>query len=179
MIQHFRLEIVKVIIIASPAFVKDQLLDYIMKTAVIQEQKSMLEAKSKIILTHCSSGHKHELHELLKSPLLANKLADTKYAQEVKVLQNFYTMMNDDMDRAIYGLSHIHKALDMGAIGTLMLTDTLFRASDLTTRKLYIHIVEQVRSQGGKVLLFSSLHVSGERKFFNYYTLKFNHQISI
>jgi len=72
-------------------------------------------------------------------------------------------MLNEDQDRAFYGWDHVKKADERGAIGTLLLSDELFRAADIPTRRRYIRLVESVRSMGGKVLIFSSLHFSGEQ----------------
>ncbi|CAG8458065.1 91_t:CDS:10 [Ambispora gerdemannii] len=124
-IRHVNFDVVKVVIIASPGFVKDQLFEYVFAEAVSQ-------------------------------------LADTKYAQEMTTLDKFFKMLNDDPDRAFYGWEHVSKAGELGAIGTLMLSDELFRSADIATRKKYIELVKSIRSNGGKVLIFSSLHVSGE-----------------
>jgi hypothetical protein len=42
------------------------------------------------------------------------------------------------------------------------------RSQDVQKRKRYIKIVDAVKENGGEVRIFSSLHVSGERKFRNY-----------
>lgn len=49
------------------------------------------------------------------------------------------------------------------AVQSLMLTDELFRASNVATRKKYVQLVESVREHGGDVKICSALHVSGER----------------
>ncbi|CAG8436370.1 1475_t:CDS:10 [Funneliformis caledonium] len=162
-INHVNFEIVKVIILASPGFVKDQCFNYIFAEAVKQENRQLIENKSKFVLIHCSSGHKYALQEVLQDPSVQSQLSDTKYAQEVLTLDRFFKMLNDDPDRAFYGWNHIKKAEERGAIGTLLLSDELFRAADIPTRKKYIQLVESVRGTGGKVLIFSSLHVSGEQ----------------
>lgn len=41
--------------------------------------------------------------EVLADPSIAVKLADTKAAGEVKALDDFYTMLQTDPDRAYYG----------------------------------------------------------------------------
>lgn len=38
------------------------------------------------------------------------------------------------------------------------------RSADVPTRQRYVALVESVRDGGGTVKVFSSLHVSGERK---------------
>ncbi|CAG8547189.1 13293_t:CDS:10 [Ambispora leptoticha] len=161
-IRHVNFDVVKVVIIASPGFVKDQLYEHIFAEAVKSDNKTLLENKSKFLLIHCSSGHKHSLQEVMQDPSVQSQLADTKYAQEMTTLDKFFKMLNDDPDRAFYGWEHVSKAGELGAIGTLMLSDELFRSADIATRKQYISLVKSVRNSGGKVLIFSSLHVSGE-----------------
>ena len=46
----------------------------------------------------------------------------------------------------------------------------MFRSSDLKERKRYVKLVDTVRETAGDVRIFSSLHVSGERMYFNIYT---------
>lgn len=40
----------------------------------------------------------------------------------------------------------------------------IFRARDVATRKKYVALVDSVKDNNGEVRVFSSLHVSGERK---------------
>jgi len=42
----------------------------------------------------------------------------------------------------------------------------VFRCQDIALRKEYVELVENVKDSGGDVKIFSSLHVSGERKFY-------------
>lgn len=39
------------------------------------------------------------------------------------------------------------------------------RSADIPTRQRYVRLVESVKDNGGNVRIFSSLHVSGERKW--------------
>ncbi|CAO3599233.1 unnamed protein product [Absidia cylindrospora] len=154
---------VKAIILASPGFVNEQLYDYIFDQAVKTDNKILFENKYKFIQIHSSSGHKHALNEIMQEPSIQAKLADTKAAREVQALDAFYQMLNTDAYRAFYGYDHVAKAHERGAIGTLLVTDELFRSADIATRKKYVALVEDVRAAGGKVFVFSSLHVSGEQ----------------
>ncbi|KAI8079940.1 pelota [Halteromyces radiatus] len=163
LIRTVDLSFIKAIILASPGFVKDQLYDYIFDQAVKTDNKALFENKYKFIQIHSSSGHKHALNEVMQDPAILARLADTKAAREVQALDAFYQMLNTDADRAFYGYDHVAKAHERGAIGTLLVTDELFRSADMDTRKKYVTLVEQVREAGGKVFVFSSLHVSGEQ----------------
>jgi hypothetical protein len=57
----------------------------------------------------------------------------------------------------------VKRANEEMAIETLLITDALFRSQEITTRKKYVDLVEQVRENGGNVRVFSSLHVSGDK----------------
>jgi len=162
-LRHFNFDVVKCIIVASPGFVKDQFCEYMFQQAVKNEWKAITENKSKFLLVHSSSGHKHSLKEVLADPAVTARLADTKAAAEVKVLDTFFTMLQTEPDRAYYGISHVEKANEAMAIETLLVTDELFRSMDLPTRKRYVKLVESVKENGGDVRVFSSLHVSGEQ----------------
>ncbi|KAG2222617.1 hypothetical protein INT45_008281 [Circinella minor] len=156
-------DIIKAVIIASPGFVREQVYQYIFDQAVKTDNKVLMENRSKFVLIHSSSGHKHALNEVMQDPAIQSKLADTKAAREVQALEQFYTMLNNDPDRAFYGINHVLKANEHGAIGTLLVTDELFRSADIATRRKYVDLVESVRNMGGDVRVFSSMHVSGEQ----------------
>lgn len=72
-------------------------------------------------------------------------------------------MLQTEPDRAYYGLGQIEMASEAMAVETLLVTDELFRSTDLLTRKRYVKLVENVKDNGGDVRVFSSLHVSGEQ----------------
>lgn len=65
-----------------------------------------------------------------------------------------------------YSLKHVERANEAEAIDTLLISDSLFRSKELSERKRYVSIVDKVRENSGQVKIFSSLHVSGERKWF-------------
>lgn len=162
-LRHINFEVIKCILVASPGFVKDQFCDYMFQQAVKNEWKAIIDNKSKFLLAHSSSGHKHSLKEVLADPTVTSKLADTKASSEVKALDNFFTMLQTESDRAYYGVRHVEKANEAMAVETLLVTDELFRSTDLPTRKRYVQLVESVKENGGDVRVFSSLHVSGEQ----------------
>ncbi|KAJ3103237.1 hypothetical protein HDU97_010301 [Phlyctochytrium planicorne] len=162
-LKHFNLDVVKVIILASPGFLKEQLFEFMKATAIRTDNKPFIQFFPKFVLVHCSSGQKHALSEALSDPNVQTRLSDTKFAQEVKSLENFYITLAADSAKAFYGIKHVEGAAAKGAIDVLMITDELFRSADVPTRKRYIALVETVRSFGGTVLIFSSLHTSGEQ----------------
>ncbi|XP_031553957.1 protein pelota homolog [Actinia tenebrosa] len=162
-LRHINFEVVKCVLVGSPGFVKDQFLDYMFQQATKMEWKNLLDNKSKFLSVHSSSGHKHALKEILSDPSIASRLADTKASSEVKSLDTFYTTLQNEPDRAYYGVRHVERANEAMAVETLLVTDKLFRSADLPTRRRYVALVESVKENGGEVKIFSSLHVSGEQ----------------
>ncbi|KDO30272.1 translation factor pelota [Saprolegnia parasitica CBS 223.65] len=161
--RHVDFSLVKCVLLASPGFVKDDFFKFMMEYAVRSDDKLLLENKSKFILCHASSGHKHALDEVLTDPKVQVQLEDTKAAGDVKCLETFFEMLHTDQDKAYYGYNHVVKANQQMAIDTLLITDALFRSQDLAVRRKYIDLVENVRANGGHARVFSSLHVSGDK----------------
>ena len=58
----------KIIVIASPGFVKDSVYDYFFAEATKTNNKALLQARQKFVRVHVSSPHVHSLVEVLKSP---------------------------------------------------------------------------------------------------------------
>ncbi|CAH3108787.1 unnamed protein product [Pocillopora meandrina] len=160
-LRHINFEVIKCILVASPGFVKDQFCDYMFQQAVKNDWKAIIDNKSKFLLAHSSSGHKHSLKEVLADPTVTARLADTKKNRcfgEIVQIFNRASVIS-----SLISVTHVEKANEALAIETLLVTDELFRSTDLPTRKRYVKLVESVKENGGEVRVFSSLHVSGEQ----------------
>mmetsp|Transcript_14920 Transcript_14920/g.22053 ORF Transcript_14920/g.22053 Transcript_14920/m.22053 type:complete len:287 (+) Transcript_14920:186-1046(+) len=160
-LRHVDFAKVKCVLLASPGYVKDDFYKYMMAECVRRDDRPLIENKSKFVLCRASSGHKHALEEVFSDPNIMSRLTETKVAKEVEVLNQFMRMIDTNPYKAYYGYSHVNKANEELAIESLLVTDELFRSSDVITRKKYVSLVESVRENGGKVFIFSSLHVSG------------------
>ncbi|KAI0750755.1 eRF1 domain 1-domain-containing protein [Daedaleopsis nitida] len=153
----------RAIVVASPGWVRDGVFDFIMAEASRTSNKALLTARNKFIKVHVNSPHVHSLVEALKSPEIASQMKETKFAREGMMLDKFFKMLASDEMRAWYGPDHVALARDRGAIGTLLISDELFRSSDPALRKKFVGIVEDVKQKGGEVLIFSSMHESGQQ----------------
>nr|AAL87190.1 putative pelota [Oryza sativa Japonica Group] len=162
-LKHIDFEVVQCAVIASPGFTKDQFRDYMHLEAARRDLRLIIENKQRIVLAHAPSGYKHSLKEVLDSPSVMTLIKDTKAAQEVQALKDFFNMLTNDSARACYGPKHVEIANERLAIQTLLITDNLFRNSDIATRQNYVRLVESVKKFGGTVHIFSSMHVSGEQ----------------
>ncbi|XP_062144382.1 protein PELOTA 1 [Alnus glutinosa] len=162
-LKHVDFSVIRCAVIASPGFTKDQFHRHLLLEAERRQLRPIIENKSRIVLVHTTSGYKHSLREVLDAPNVMNMIKDTKAAQEVRVLKDFFNMLTNDPARACYGPKHVEVAHERLAIQTLLLTDSLFRNSNTAERKRYVNLVNSVKDSGGDVHIFSSLHVSGEQ----------------
>ncbi|XP_057960904.1 protein PELOTA 1-like isoform X1 [Malania oleifera] len=162
-LKHVDFDIVQCVVIASPGFTKDQFHRHLLLEAERRLLRAIIENKSKIILVHTTSGYKHSLREVLDAPNVMNMIKDTKAAEEVRALKNFFNMLSNDPARACYGPKHVEVAHERMAVQTLLITDDLFRSSDIAMRRKYVKLVESVKDSGGTAHIFSSMHVSGEQ----------------
>ncbi|XP_078175553.1 protein PELOTA 1-like isoform X1 [Carex rostrata] len=163
LLMHIDFSIIRCVVIASPGFTKDQFRDYLLMEAQRQDLKTIIKNKSRIIVAHATSGYTHSLKDVLQSPNVMNLIKDTKAAKEVRALKDFFTMLSQDSSRACYGPRHVEFANERLAVETLLITENIFRNSDVGERQRYVRLVESVKDSGGSVHIFSSLHISGEQ----------------
>jgi len=159
----FEIDKVKVVLLGSPGFYATKLREFIFSHAEKTENKPLLRAKPKFIVEHTSSGHKHALNEALLSPAVRAKLADTRFARETDAVEQFFRMIHTEEERAWYGGKEVAKAVDKGAVATLLICDSLFRSQSVAERRKYVAMKEEVEKQGGEVMVLSSIHESGVR----------------
>uniref|UniRef100_A0A7C9CQL6 Protein pelota homolog n=1 Tax=Opuntia streptacantha TaxID=393608 RepID=A0A7C9CQL6_OPUST len=162
-LKHVDFKVIRCAVIASPGFTKDQFHRHLLLEAERRQLRSIIENKSRILLVHTTSGYKHSLREVLDAPNVMNMIKDTKAAQEVRALDDFFSMLSNDPARACYGPKHVEVAHERMAIQTLLITDELFRSADIATRQKYVNLVKSVKDSGGTAHIFSSMHVSGEQ----------------
>lgn len=161
--RHIDFAKIKVVILASPGFLKDDFYQYMLAAAQSKGLAVITSSKDRFVLAHCSAANKMALGYVLSDPKVAAKLSDTKAAGEVAALNRFFEMLVTDPERAQYGWKHVRVGADRGAVDTLLLSDALLRSRDPVVRRTYVRLVDDVKSGGGSVHLFSSLHVSGEQ----------------
>lgn len=161
LLRHVDFSKIKCILIASPGFVKDEFFKYMSEQAVRRDDRTIIENKRKFLLCKASSGHKHALEDVFSDPSIMEQMMDTKISKEIDALNQFMRMIDINPDKAYYGYNHVNKANDELAVESLLVTDELFRSSDIATRKKYVQLVESVRENGGQTFIFSSLHISG------------------
>lgn len=160
--RNFDFEKLKMVILCSPGFYAKTLYDKVIQYAQEEQNKVLTNNKSKFLVAHCSTGYIQGITEVIKNPSYSSKLQDTKFSQEVLTIDKFLKHLNDDDFKAWYGEAEVTKAVDLGAVSTLLITDTLMRSDDIEQRKKSFELAQQVEKSGGSVAVFSEMHNSGE-----------------
>lgn len=155
----------RVVLLASPGFWRETMYDFLLAEATRRNDKILMgsEGKRKLLKVHTATTHVHSLMDLLKSPEVMAQLQDTKFTRENQVLDKFLRTLSSDDLRAWYGERAIVLAASRGAIGTLLLSDAMLRSTHPMRRKQWVDLCDQVKSFGGSVVIFSSLHESGRQ----------------
>ncbi|CAL5389371.1 unnamed protein product [Camellia sinensis] len=161
--KHIDWNMVRCVVIGSPGKIKAEFHQYILSEAQRSSKlKSIENNKSCILLVNTNSGKENCLNEVLHNITVTNFIRDTKASVEIKAMKEFTDLLSSNSDRACYGLKSVEAAQELSAIKTLMITDELFKNAEIAMRKKYTGLIKSVTEAGGKALVLSSMHVSGE-----------------
>jgi len=141
------------IIIAGPGFIKENFLKLLWE--------SYPETAKKCILDSTSSIGVSGFQEVLRRGTVDKIAKEMRITEEAKLIEVLLSEIAKD-GTATYGYDEVKKALELGAIETLMIVDeTLrdFRYSD-TDIDRFLRDVERAR---GKIIVFSSEFEPGKR----------------
>ena len=141
------------IILASPAFFKDDLMKDIKNE----------ELRNKIILASCSSVGTNGIDEVLKREETRTALAEDRIAKEMELVERLLSEISKD-NLAVYSLKDTRHASEAGAVEILLTTDSLIRKKreDNSYEELD-SIMKLVDSMKGDVHIISSDHDAGKK----------------
>lgn len=163
--KDFQLEIIKAlksylerhqfqnIILASPAFYKEDILKKITDTNL----------KSKITLATCSDVSKAGLEEVMKRPELKTVLQESRNRQEKLLVDQLLQEINKN-NLAAYGWEEVQQAVYAGAVSKLLLTDGFihkFRMED--SYQELDEVMKQIDNLKGEIHIISSDNESGKQ----------------
>jgi len=141
------------IIVASPAFYKEDLLKKIKET----------EVKKKIVLATCSDVSERSLDEVLKRPELANTLKCSRAREEELVVDELLSEINKD-NLAAYGKKEVQKAVDAGAVSKLLISNEFIKEQRAKNNYAQLDLImKNVDALKGKIYLISSEMEAGKK----------------
>ena len=168
LLRHIDLNDSLPILLASPGYTASLFQKFIQDYAVQSGNKPLQSQKQNFLVVHSPTGQLHSLAQVLQSTEVTNRLKDTKYARETKLIDTFFDLMRKDEGKAWYGPKEVERAVEQGAVGrgggVLLISNALFRAQDVAIRRRWVTLVDRVqKKEGGEVKVLSSEHESGKR----------------
>ncbi len=141
------------IVIASPAFYKEDLFKKIINKLL----------RAKIVLATTSGVDENSLDEVIKSPELANTLKSSRARAEHIIIEELLSAIKKDT-LAAYGEKEVKKAVELGAVSVLLLTDNFIKKKKENKEFEEIdQFMKKVDSLQGKIHLISSEHDGGKK----------------
>ncbi|MBU1245883.1 MAG: mRNA surveillance protein pelota [Nanoarchaeota archaeon] len=142
------------IILASPAFWKENLFKIIKKKAP--------ESAKKIILSTCNSTGENAIIEVLKRKEVQTALKEDRIAKETGLIEELLEEISKD-NLAVYGIKEVENAVNSGAVKTLLLTDSLMKKYRTKNFEKLDSLMKNVESQKGEIRIISTEHDAGKK----------------
>ncbi len=144
---------VKTIILASPAFWKDELM------------KSLKDddLKKKIIFATCSTVGKTAINEVLKRDEVKKALHEDRITKEVNIIEELLSEIKKN-ELAVYGIKDVKNAVDAGAVKDLLVCDSLIQTKrDDGSFFELDSIMKNADSVKANIMIISSDHDGGKK----------------
>ncbi|MBU4502121.1 MAG: mRNA surveillance protein pelota [Nanoarchaeota archaeon] len=146
---------IEVIVIASPAFWKEDLMK------VMKQKYSDLVPK--VIISTCNATGKNGINEVLKRPEISSALKQERVIKETALVEELLVEISKN-NLAVYGLEQTKSAAESGAIKNLLITDKLIQ--ELRKKEEYEKldsIMKLVDQSGGDIVIISEEHDAGKK----------------
>ncbi|KAL5708923.1 hypothetical protein ACHQM5_019666 [Ranunculus cassubicifolius] len=158
--KHVDFKTVKHVVIAGPGGLKDKFHSHLFSEAKKLKLKSILDNKSRFVLVPTNSRN---IKEVLEIAAVKKFVKETEDTEGSSVMDELDFLCATDADHACYGWKSVNTANKLVAIRTLLITEELYRSSDVATRKKYTNLLESVKKSGGTTQVLSCDRDSGKR----------------
>ncbi len=143
------------VVIVGPGSTKDKLVEYL--------KNKVPASKNRILLEHVSTGTVAGIHEALNRGIIERIASEIRLNREIRLMEDVMTHLGKETDKVVYGLDDIVRAVQFGAIETLLVLDKLFREAPADLRRKLENIMRQVEKQAGTLEIFSADHEAGNK----------------
>lgn len=128
----------------------------------VEDFKKILTTKKpalarKCFFDHASNAEKTGVYELLKRGVVEKAFGEMRLAKEFSLLEEFKKHISREDGLACYGLEDVGKALEYGAVSTLMVTDEIVRTTAGAAR-----LFEEARKKGAELVVFDVNDEAGQ-----------------
>ncbi len=153
--ENYSDETVDVLIIAGPGILNEKFAEWL--------SKAIPNVKNKIIIETAHSADKSGIYELIKKGVTSKKLEEFRLNQEATLINSLLERLGKDMQKAATGLESVEKAIQYGAVDTLLVADKYIREGSIEERQKIDELLRNVENNRGKIVILSTLHEAGEQ----------------
>ncbi len=143
------------IVIAGPGFTKEHFLKYLVSKAP--------ELSGKVIIETASSGGENAVYEVLRRGVISKVAEEMRVEEELKLMEEFLKRLGQESGTIAYGMEDVEKAVTLGAVDILLITDKKLRESSREERKKLDELLREVEKRRGKVVIFSANTPAGKQ----------------
>lgn len=134
-------------VIAGPGFAKED---------VYAKIKQEPEISGNVVMENCSHTGETGVQEIIRRGAVEKALKDSRIAEETGAVESFLTELSKD-GKVTYGKVEVEKAVDMGAVEMLLVSEKCVRESE--------KLMEKAEKNGAQVFVVSELHESGQKLY--------------
>ena len=143
------------IVIVGPGSTKEKLAEVL--------KNKVPKSKNLILLEHVSTGTVSGIYEALNRGIIERIASEIRLNREIQLMNDIMRHLGKDTGKTAYGWTEINRAVQFGAVETLLVLDKLFREAEPEQRRKMETIMRQVEKQAGTVEIFSAEHQAGKQ----------------
>lgn len=144
------------VIIIGLGFIKNYFLDFL--------RENMPELLEKVVdVKSVNSTGKAGIYEALRSGILAKALKHARMIEETLAVEETLRRLGVGRGDVAYGLSEVERAVSLGAIAELLITDELLRRAEGEEMVTLENMMREVEGRGGRIRIISVEHEAGAK----------------
>jgi len=122
------------------------------------------QLKKKIIFVKISTAGKPGINEIIKRGEVDKIVKGNRVQEETLLVERFLSEVSKSSQFAVYGTEEVRKAVDFGAVDTLLVSDyAISKHREAGTFEDFDNLMRDAEKSGAKIMIISDEHESGER----------------
>jgi protein pelota len=120
-------------------------------------------ARTVVDVKSVNNGGVSGIYEALRSGVLLKAAKQLRIVDETVVMEEVMKRLGKSEATITYGLNAVENAVNMGAVETLVIADTLLRESDVERRLHLEKLMHEAEQRRGTITVVSTEHEAGEQ----------------
>lgn len=143
------------VVIVGPGSTKEKLAEYL--------KSKVPTSKGRVLFEHVSTGTVAGIYEALNRGIVERIASEIRLNREIHLMGEVMKHLGKDTGKTAYGWDDIVRAVQFGAVETLLVLDKLFREAQPDYRRKLENVMRQVEKQAGSLEIFSADHEAGKQ----------------